>query len=218
MIFRRAWPLPPKHSAQPPRLARAVLAAAAAILVGLVVWAAVRAVGPTRGGARQPAVVLPSMPQIPVGVVDSPTPFPSSFSSPFVPSPSHTSRRPARSPSTRVPSKTAKPTTPPPVTLVAQLWVAAGWDGGYVAGVQVVNTGTRPASWTVTVTHSGQNGLQLTATWNARGVQHGTSFVFTGDTLAPGASATFGYQAAKQGQGAARPAGCSVVGGSCSVR
>jgi hypothetical protein len=216
--------LPPKHSAPRLRPARVVFAGAAAILLGLVGWVAVRAVGPARDGVRQPTVVLPSMPQIPVGVDFSTSPSYSSPISPPPPSrspaPSRTSLRssPTSSPTTRVPSKTAKPTTAPPVTLTAKLSVGASWDGGYVAGVQITNTGTKTVSWSVTVTHSDQNGLRLTATWSAGGAQSGTSFVFTGGPLAPGATANFGYTATKQGQGAARPAGCTVVGGACTVR
>jgi cellulase/cellobiase CelA1 len=83
--------------------------------------------------------------------------------------------------------------------------------------VQVVNTGTKAASWSVSVSHSGLSGLRLVATWNAQGRQSGSTFIFTGGSLAPGQSASFGYQAGKQGVGAARPSGCSVRGGRCHV-
>ena len=83
--------------------------------------------------------------------------------------------------------------------------------------VQVVNKGTKAASWSVSVSHSGLAGLRLGGTWNASGRQSGTTFVFTGGSLAPGKSASFGYQAVKQGAGRARPAGCSVGAGSCHV-
>jgi hypothetical protein len=83
--------------------------------------------------------------------------------------------------------------------------------------VQVVNKGTKTASWSVTVSHSGVSGLRLGGTWNAHGSQQGSSFVFTGGSLAPGKSATFGYQAGKQGGGRFRPSGCSVSSGTCRV-
>jgi cellulase/cellobiase CelA1 len=95
--------------------------------------------------------------------------------------------------------------------------VNASWDQGYVAMVQVVNKGTKAASWSVSVSHSGPTGLRLGGTWNAQGHQSGTTFIFTGGPLAPGKSASFGYQAGQQGAGRARPTGCSVGGGSCRV-
>jgi hypothetical protein len=83
--------------------------------------------------------------------------------------------------------------------------------------VQVVNKGTKTASWSVSVSHSGLSGLRLGGTWNAQGHQSGTTFIFTGGSLDPGKSASFGYQASKQGAGRARPAGCTVTGGTCHV-
>ncbi|MFC7276876.1 cellulose binding domain-containing protein [Paractinoplanes rhizophilus] len=95
--------------------------------------------------------------------------------------------------------------------------LAASWEEGYVGAVRVRNTGRAAASWTVTVSHSGQDNLRLLGTWNARGSQRGDTLTFTGGTLAPGASVTFGYQVSKAGRGNARPSGCSVVGGRCVV-
>jgi cellulase/cellobiase CelA1 len=83
--------------------------------------------------------------------------------------------------------------------------------------VRVQNTGKTAKDWSVTVSHSGQDNLRLLGTWNARGSQSGDRLVFTGDSLAPGATASFGYQVNKTGRGNARPAGCSVVGGGCRV-
>lgn len=83
--------------------------------------------------------------------------------------------------------------------------------------VRVQNTGNAAATWTVTVTHSGLRNLRLAGTWNARGSQNGDNVVFTGDALAPGATANFGYQVSKSGRGNARPAGCTVAGGRCGV-
>ncbi|MFI5890847.1 cellulose binding domain-containing protein [Actinoplanes sp. NPDC051513] len=79
------------------------------------------------------------------------------------------------------------------------------------------NTGRAVASWSVTVRHSDQDNLRLLGTWNARGSQSGDNLTFTGGPLAPGASASFGYQVSKSGRGNARPSGCSVVGGTCGV-
>jgi cellulase/cellobiase CelA1 len=86
-----------------------------------------------------------------------------------------------------------------------------------VASVRVRNTGSTERSWTVTVTHSGHDDLTLRYTWDVTGRQSGDTLTFTGGPVAPGATATFGYQTAKTGTGNARPSGCTVVGGRCSV-
>lgn len=220
--------MPPKHSIPLLRPSRVIFVVAMTILAALVFWVAVRAVGPSTGGVGQPTVVLPSIAKVPVGVVVLPSPSGFTPGVPVsvapTPSPSRTSRRPSSptpsrtTPSTHTPSKSAKPTTAPPVTLAATVSLSASWDGGYVANVRLTNSGAKSVNWTVTVTHSGQTRLRLTETWNATGSQRGSSFVFTGGPLAPGATATFGFQSAGQSQGAARPAGCSVVGGTCTVR
>jgi cellulase/cellobiase CelA1 len=102
--------------------------------------------------------------------------------------------------------------------LAAFLGVTASWNAGYVAFVKVENTGSAARTWSVTVAHQGQTGLRLGAVWGAAGTQQGTSLVFTGGPLAAGKSVTFGYQTTKTGPDNARPAGCTVVGGTCAVR
>jgi Cellulose binding domain len=178
---------------------------------------AVRAVGPSRDEAARPTVVLPSMPTIPVASA-LPSPAAPSPSPSRTPSHSPSARHSAsRSPSPRVSSSSASPRPTVSAAFSATLKVNASWDQGYVAMVQVVNKGTKAASWSVTVSHSALAGLRLGGTWSAQGHQSGTTFVFTGGPLAPGKSASFGYQASKQGPGRARPAGCSMGAGSCKV-
>ena len=210
---------------------------AVAILVLLVVWVAVRAVGPAEA-SKQPAVVLPSMPQVPVEpsvVPSSPVSVsPSRAGSSASPSPSVSSASPTASsrsvapralspspsvssPSVRVttspvPSKTS---TPPAPAASATLSVNASWRSGYVATARLQNTGTAPLSWKMTVTHADVDNLRLLGAWNAHGTRDGDTIILTGGPLAPGASATFGYQASARGD--ARPSGCSVVGGSCRM-
>lgn len=215
-----------KHSVRVFGTARFILSFAVAILVLLVVWIAVRAVGPAEA-SKAPTLVLPTPPSVTLAA-----PPPVVSSSPSVsPTPSRTpSRAPRKStaPASSSPSpspsrprvvKTTSPAPPPPRTDVkSTLSVGASWNEGYVAAVRVVNEGETPVQWKVTVSHSGQRDLQLRGTWNARGDQQGSSLVFTGGTLAPGQRASFGYQISKTGPGRARPAGCNAVGGSCSVR
>ena len=45
----------------------------------------------------------------------------------------------------------------------------------------------------------------------------GTSFVFTGGPLAPGATQTFGFEATKRVPGPVRPRSCTVNGNRCEV-
>jgi hypothetical protein len=83
--------------------------------------------------------------------------------------------------------------------------------------VKVTNTGTKAGAWSLSVSHSAVSDLRLYGTWNAQGSQHGTTFVFSSGTLAPGQSASFGYQAGARTRAQLKPAGCSVAGGSCRV-
>jgi cellulase/cellobiase CelA1 len=95
--------------------------------------------------------------------------------------------------------------------------VRASWEQGYVTMVRVRNTGKASRTWSVTVTHSDTQNITLRNTWNASGRQSGDRFTFTGASLAPGATFDFGFQASKNGRGNARPAGCTAVGGRCTV-
>jgi len=217
-----------KHSSTPVSPARLVFLAALTILVALVVWVAVRAVGPSTAGAAGPTVVLPSAaPTVPVGAAEpeSPSPTISMLPPSSSPTPSSTPSRthsPSASPSAKRSSATphvtrtsAKPA--PKATFSATLTTSSSWGGGYVAMVQITNTGTKAASWRLSASHGSVSGLRLLGTWNAQGSQSGSTFAFTGGSLAPGQSASFGYQAGARTRTALRPSGCSVGSGSCRV-
>jgi hypothetical protein len=200
--------LPAKHAVRTFGTARAVLSFAVAALVFLVVWTAVRSVGPAQA-SRQPTVVLPSTPQL----LAEP---------PASPSPTRTVKpSPARS--SPVPAKTRKATTKPapkPARAKGAATVTVGWSRGrgYFADVRVVNNGTRPLQWRVTVAHAQRDNVRLGGVWGASGSEQDGNMVFRGGTLAPGASVAFGYQAMGYGRGDVRPTGCSVVGGTCGMR
>ncbi|GAB2598287.1 hypothetical protein Aab01nite_74210 [Paractinoplanes abujensis] len=208
-----------KHSVRVFGTARFILSSGAAILVLLVMWIAMRAVGPAEA-ANPPVQALPSPPRTTVAA-----PPPVISSTPSV------SRAPSRTPSA-TPTRTRKTTspapsktrpvvrtTPPPQTDVeATLSVGASWNEGYVAAVRVTNEGDRPVRWRVTVSHADLRNLALRGVWNASGNQQGESIVFSGGTLAPGAHADFGYQTSSSGRGKARPSACNALGGSCRVR
>ena len=212
--------MPAKHSARVFVTARLVLSVAAAVLVLLVGWIAVRAVGPAEA-SRQPSVVLPSMPKVPLGQPGPVTPAPSR-SAPVSPSAARSSA--AARTSRPVPSS-ARPSSRPPSSspaaredVAATLSVGANWEQGYVAAVRITNDGDRPVRWRVTVSHTGDGELRLRNVWNADGDQSGTDLVFQGGSLEPGATLSFGYQTAKRGRGDIRPAGCNAVGGTCTMR
>jgi hypothetical protein len=214
--------LPAKHVSPQSGYARVVLSAAVALLVILVVWAAARAVGPA-SAARMPWVegVSPASDLIP-----PPFPSRSPSSSPSVPpvSAGPSSRTTARS---SAPARTRSPSASPSRSsasaspaggVTATVSVGLSSTRGYVATVQVRNSGAVARTWSVTVTHrSGQN-VTLRDVWGASGSGSGRSLTFTGGPLAPGASAGFGYRASSRGRSEARPAACSAVGGRCEVR
>lgn len=218
-----------KQSPAPVSPARLVFLAALTILVALVVWVAVRAVGPTDSQAARPTVVLPSAPTIPVGAAEpdspsptisllppssSPTPSPSHSASPS-PSAKRSASTSTSSPTPHVTRTSAKPA--PKAVFSATLSTSSSWGGGYVGTVKITNTGTKAASWSVSVSHGSVSGLRLFTTWNAQGSQQGTTFVFSGGSLAPGQSASFGYEAGARTHDRVRPTGCSVGSGSCRV-
>lgn len=226
MAFRKGRSLPvSKHSAAPISPARLVFLAAVTILIALVVWVAVRAVGPSSDEAAGPTVVLPSVPPVPVGAAEPESPSPTisllPASSPSAtPSSSRSasasaSARHSTSPSPHVSRTSSKPVTKAAFT--ATVSTSSSWGGGYVAMVKVTNTGTAAASWSMSVSHGSVSGLRLYNTWNAQGTQRGDTFAFTGASLAPGQSASFGYQAGSRSRDRLKPSGCSVGSGTCHV-
>jgi hypothetical protein len=221
-----------KHSPTPVSPARLVFLGALTVLVALVVWVAVRAVGPSTADAAGPTVVLPSMPTIPVGAAEpeSPSPTismlpppstsPSSSSTPHTHPPSSSPSAKRSSPSSSSPTPHTTPTSSKPVakaTFSAAVSATSAWGGGYVGMVRITNTGTKAGTWSVSVSHGSVTGLRLYTTWNAQGSQQGTTFVFSGASLAPGQTASFGYEGGSRSQRTLKPSGCSVSSGSCKV-
>src|SRR5690349_5448314 len=183
------------------------------MLVLVVVWVAVRAVGPTQAS---PALVVPAPAPSP-----SPSASVSASASPASPAARATPRRTKHSPAPSKPrpkpSRSASPSPRTPRTQsAATLQIYAAWNGGYAAGVHVTNTGSTPLTWRVTVTHA--DTVRPVGVHGATATRDGTTLVFRGGPLPPGATADFGYQATARGRAEARPTGCSVVGGVCGMR
>ena len=96
------------------------------------------------------------------------------------------------------------PTTPPPSggASCAVKYTANSWNNGFTANVQITNTGSSALNgWTLTYSLPG--GQQVTNAWNATVSQSGSSVtarnVSWNGNLAPGATASFGYQATMSG-------------------
>ncbi|MEV8505185.1 cellulose binding domain-containing protein [Actinoplanes sp. NPDC051475] len=191
------------------------IAAAATLLVILVAWVAVRAAGPNERQAPM-LIVPPSSPVADAGYV-LPSTIPVVAPSPAV---SRTSPRPVRSSPTR-PSAAPKSAVPkklspaPSASFAAHYRTGATWDTGFIGAVQVTNTGRSTHGWRVSVTYPSRAGVVVTNAWNAQVSHAGDTWTFTAADLAPGATATFGFQATQHSRTGARPTGCVVNGTPC---
>jgi beta-glucosidase len=93
------------------------------------------------------------------------------------------------------------------------------WSTGFTAAVTVTNTGTATLNpWSLQWTFTG--GQLVTQAWSARVTQTGSAVSATGETwntaLAPGASATFGFNGSTAG-GNPRPPAFTLNGAACSA-
>ncbi len=102
------------------------------------------------------------------------------------------------------PPPTGNPTTPPPSgnSACAVRYTANSWNNGFTADVQITNTGSSTINgWTLA--YSLPSGQQVTNSWNATVNQSGSSVtarnIGHNGTIAPGGSATFGYQGTLSG-------------------
>ncbi|WP_144122289.1 cellulose binding domain-containing protein [Catellatospora sichuanensis] len=89
------------------------------------------------------------------------------------------------------------------------------WATGYGADVTITNTGDAPATgWTVAFDLPA--GTTVSSSWSSVRTQSGQRYTFTNvswnGTVNPGASQTFGFNAA----GIGTPANCTVNGGACA--
>ncbi|GID98204.1 cellulose binding domain-containing protein [Amorphoplanes digitatis] len=227
-----------KHSTPYPLRRYGFIGGASTLLVVMVAWVAVRAVGPT----QDEQLGTPLMVQPPIAVAEtenSPSVIP--WSSPAAsasqsaaptlsaaqsasPTPSKSSARPTTTTASPKPTEKAttkpappKPAPPPPASFTARYAVGASWDRGFVAMVRVTNTGTTARNWTVTVSYDSRAEVRITNAWNAQLDRQGDTNVLTGGPLAPGASFSFGFEATKQTRNRIQPSGCTVDGTPCRL-
>ncbi|MEV1143344.1 cellulose binding domain-containing protein [Micromonospora sp. NPDC049799] len=110
---------------------------------------------------------------------------------------------PTTPPPTTPPPTTAPPTTPPPGgSGCAVKYTPNAWNNGFTADVQITNTGSSTINgWTLA--YSLPAGQQITSSWNATVNQSGSAVtarnVSWNGTLAPGGTASFGYQGTLSG-------------------
>ncbi|MEV4386511.1 cellulose binding domain-containing protein [Micromonospora sp. NPDC049580] len=112
------------------------------------------------------------------------------------------------------------PTTPPPggSSGCAVKYTANSWNNGFTADVQITNTGSSAINgWTLTYNLPG--GQTLTNAWNATVSQSGSAVtarnVSHNGSIAPGGTASFGYQGTLNGSYSS-PTSFSLNGTSCS--
>ncbi|MFI6243340.1 cellulose binding domain-containing protein [Micromonospora sp. NPDC050795] len=117
------------------------------------------------------------------------------------------------------------PTTPPPTTpppsggaSCAVKYTANSWNNGFTADVQITNTGSSAINgWTLNYSLPG--GQTVTNAWNATVSQSGSTVtarnVGHNGSVAPGGTASFGYQGTLSGAYSS-PTSFSLNGATCS--
>ncbi|WP_030487190.1 GH12 family glycosyl hydrolase domain-containing protein [Micromonospora chokoriensis] len=115
---------------------------------------------------------------------------------------------------------TPPPTTPPPTggAACAVKYTANSWNNGFTADVQITNTGSSAINgWTLT--YGLPSGQQVTNSWNATVSQSGSTVtarnVGHNGSVAPGGTASFGYQGTLSGAYSS-PTSFSLNGATCS--
>ncbi|MFF4881182.1 cellulose binding domain-containing protein [Micromonospora sp. NPDC000668] len=127
-------------------------------------------------------------------------------------------------PPTTPPPTTPPPTTPPPTTPppggagCAVKYTPNSWNSGFTADVQITNTGSSPVNgWTLS--YALPSGQQVTSAWNATVSQSGSTVTARNlnwnGTLAPGGTASFGYQGTLSGAYSS-PTSFTLNGVACS--
>ncbi|MBF9127743.1 cellulose binding domain-containing protein [Plantactinospora sp. S1510] len=111
---------------------------------------------------------------------------------------------------------TSQPTGQPGGCRVA--YTANSWNNGFTASVTVTNTGSSPINgWTLN--YNLPSGQQVTNSWNATVTQSGSAVtarnISHNSSIAPGATASFGYQGTLNGSYSS-PTSFTLNGSTCS--
>lgn len=230
-----------KHAPRQFILARLIFGSAAAVLLALVVWIAVRAGGGDEDPDGKPLLVLPtgvvqaaaegslppSVPPLESAAVSpsasaskSPSASASASSSPSPSVSASASPRPSKSTIKPTggtsPSRTASP-TPTADTFAVTYSTSATWRDGFIAALRVSNKGPAAREWSVTLTYPAGADIDVRGAWNASVSSSGDTVTLRGNSLAAGQSISVGFQAEKETRDSVKPVSCSVGGGSCKV-
>ncbi|GGL89260.1 MULTISPECIES: GH12 family glycosyl hydrolase domain-containing protein [Micromonospora] len=117
------------------------------------------------------------------------------------------------------PNPTTGPTNPPGGSAgCAVKYTASSWNNGFTADVQITNNGTSTINgWTLT--YPLPSGQQVSNAWNATVSQSGSTVtarnISHNGTIAPGGTASFGYQGTLSGAYSS-PTSFSLNGTACS--
>lgn len=223
---------PSKHRDRQFFLARGVFGLAAIILVGLVVFIAVRA-GGDASASETPVIVQPSAnlqaaesttvplesASTPATAASSVSPSASASTSPSAsasasptPSKSSASPKPSKTSSSPKPSKT---TTPPAVNDLSVSCSATAWGKAFITNVKVTNHGSAAHNFVVTVSFPSSAGVTSLQgnPWNAQpsSVSNNQVVLKGNGPVAGGGSVSPGFIANKNTGGDIKLAGCSVA-------
>jgi poly(hydroxyalkanoate) depolymerase family esterase len=127
---------------------------------------------------------------------------------------------PSSPPPSSPPPSSPPPSSPPPGTSSCRVtYTVNTWNNGFTAAVTLANTGSSPVNtWSLAFTLPA--GQVITSAWNATvspsSGQVTARNVAYNATIAPGASASFGFQATHTGNTGA-PAAFSLGGTACAV-
>ncbi|MBE1487429.1 GH12 family glycosyl hydrolase domain-containing protein [Plantactinospora soyae] len=114
---------------------------------------------------------------------------------------------------------TTPPTTPPGGSNGCRVaYTANSWNNGFTASVTITNTSSSPINgWTLN--YDLPSGQQATTSWNATVTQSGSTVtarnISWNGSIAPGATASFGYQGTMSGAYSS-PSSFSLNGSACS--
>jgi hypothetical protein len=194
---------------------------AAAAVVWSVVWV-------QHSATRDPQAMMmePAPPAVPASRSSAPPRVSLSIAPSMVTAPASPSvtvspalpSTPTRSTSVSAAPVPKKSSSRPAVSaLSATYTVGSSWQTGFIGGVTVTNNGSSAVAWTVTVRNRSADGVKISSAWNATVSRQGDTDTFTGGPLAPGATASFGFEATKQATGKVEPAGCTVNQSACRV-
>jgi len=113
---------------------------------------------------------------------------------------------------------TGQPTNPPGGAGCRVAYTANSWNNGFTASVTITNTGSSPINgWTLN--YNLPSGQQVTSSWNATVTQSGSAVtarnISWNGNLAPGATASFGYQGTFSGSYSS-PSAFTLNGSACT--